>query len=157
MSAVSIGQAPWQAATGWLARLLLAAVFTVAALPKLGDAAGFAAAIDNYHLLAGWLTRIAAVGLPVLEICIAIALLVPRLARGASVLALGLLLTFSIAMVQALARDIDLDCGCFGTSTEIGVNQWSVARNLGLCALAVWSLWTARVPQTSPTVTLTPS
>jgi uncharacterized membrane protein YphA (DoxX/SURF4 family) len=139
----------------WLGRLALAIVFGAAAVPKLLDPAGFAGAIDNYHLLPSLLTRVAAVGLPVLELSIAIGVLVPRLARGAGALAACLLALFSAAMVQAILRDIDLDCGCFGTSTELGVNWWSVARNLGLCALAIWTIATTRVSQPTRAATLT--
>lgn len=140
-----IGRAQITWVSGWLARATLAAVFAVAALPKLQDPSGFAAAIDNYHLLSNQLTRIAALGLPTLEIVIAVALLLPQFTRGASLLATLLLVVFSIAMVQAMARDIDLNCGCFGTSAEINVDVWSVARNVALCVLAGWSLFTARV------------
>jgi len=150
-----VTRASLRSVSGWLARITLAAVFSIAAIPKLQDPTGFVAAIDNYHLLPGLATRIAAVGLPVTELWIAVAVLLPRLTRGASALAAALLLLFSIAMVQAIARDIDLDCGCFGTSSELGVNWWSVARNVGLCALAVWSIATARVSQTTRTATLT--
>lgn len=152
-----VSAALWAQRSGWLARATLASVFVYAGWPKIVDPSGFAAAIDNYHLLPEWLTRITAIGLPLLEITIAVALMWPRVSRGASLLAITLLCAFSGAMIQAMARDIDLDCGCFGTSTELGVNGWSVARNLGLCSLACWSLWTTRVPQTSAPVTLTES
>lgn len=130
-------------------------MFAIAALPKIQDPSGFAAAIDNYHLLPIELIRIAAVGLPVLEVCIALALLTPRLMRGASLLAAVLLGVFSLAMMQAMARDIDLDCGCFGASAELNVDGWSVARNVGLSALAFWSLISARMSQASAPATLT--
>jgi putative oxidoreductase len=150
-------RAAWVQQSGWLARAVLAGVFLFAGWPKVLDPSGFAAAIDNYHLLPEVLVRVTATALPLLEIAVAIGLLWPALARGASMLAIALLCAFSVAMIQAMARDIDLDCGCFGTSTELGVNGWSVDRNLGLCSLACWSLWTLRVPQTSAPVTLTES
>lgn len=141
--------------SGWLARLSLAAVFGMAAVPKILDPAAFVAAIDNYHLLPGLLSRIVAVGLPVAELCIAACLLVPKLARGASALAACLLFSFAAAMAQAIVREIDLDCGCFGTSAEVGVNWWSVGRNVALSALAAWSIVTSPVPPTTPPATLT--
>ncbi len=154
---MSVRPGDWQLRSGWLARAVLAGVFAFAGWPKLLDPSGFAAAIDNYHLLSESLVRVTAAGLPLLELTVAAALLWPRLARGASALAITLLIAFSGAMIQAMVRDIDLDCGCFGTSTELDVNGWSVVRNLGLCSLACWSLWTTRVPQTSAPVTLTES
>jgi hypothetical protein len=103
------------------------------------------------------MVRIVAVALPVLELCIAAAMLVPRLSRGACTLGIGLLLLFSAAMLQAMARQIDLDCGCFGNGADQDVSFWSVGRNLLLCALAGWSLWIAYVSQTAGPSTLTTS
>lgn len=155
MSAVRLTRPSLRLLSGWVARITLAAVFGIAAVPKLLDPAGFAGAIDNYHLLPTLVTRIAAVGLPMLELCTAIAVLISRLTRGASAVAAFLLMAFSAAMVQAIVRDIDLDCGCFGTSTELGVNWWTVARNLGLVGLAIWSIVATRVSQATSAATLT--
>lgn len=147
----------WHVASDWVARGLLCAVFVAAGAPKLMDPLGFAASIENYHLLPGALVPVAAVALPVLELCIAAALLVPRLARGACTLGIVLLLLFSAAMLQAMARQIDLDCGCFGKGGDQNVSLWSVGRNVMLCALAGWSLWIAHVSQRAAPSTLTES
>lgn len=147
----------WHVASDWVARGVLCVVFVAAGAPKFMDPHGFAASIENYHLLPLAMVRIAAVGLPVLELCIAAAMLVPRLARGACTLAILLLMLFSAAMLQAMAREIDLDCGCFGKGGDQNVSLWSVGRNLLLCALAGWSLWIAYVSQRAAPSTLTQS
>lgn len=154
---MSVTTPQWLTASDWTARVVLGSVFIAAGLPKLTDPEAFAAAVDNYHLLPTWATGVAATALPILELCIAFSLLVPRLVRGACALGIGLLLTFSLAMAQAMAREIDLDCGCFGKGSDQGVSLLSIARNVGLCALAAWSLWVARVSQTSAPGTLTES
>lgn len=154
---MSVTEPRWRTASDWTARVVLCGVFVTAGLPKLMDPESFAAAIENYHLLPSELTGVAAAGLPIMELCIAVCLLLPRLVRGACALGIGLLLTFSLAMAQAMAREIDLDCGCFGKGTDQGVSFWSIARNMGLCALTGWSLWVARVSQRSTPGTLTKS
>lgn len=147
----------WHVASDWLARGVLCAVFVAAGAPKFMDPQGFAASIENYHLLPWAMVRVVAVALPVLELCIAAAMLVPGLARGACTLAIALLILFSAAMLQAMAREIDLDCGCFGKGGDQNVSLWSVGRNLLLCAVASWSLWIAYVSQSAAPSTLTES
>ena len=39
-----------------------------------------------------------------------------------------------LAMGQAMARGIDLSCGCFGAETQAPVSIWSILRNLALIA-----------------------
>ncbi len=54
--------------------------------------------------------------------------------------ALPMLLVFAVAMAQAIVRDIDIDCGCFGKAATARVGWSSVLRNVGLtlaCAVVV--------------------
>ena len=119
------------------ARLALAGVFAFASLPKLADPVSLARDVENYHLLpAAWLGPIA-IGLPILELVVALALLTGLHARGAALVALAMLLAFAGGMTQALVRGIDLDCGCFGRALTARVSALTVARNLALASLAL--------------------
>lgn len=111
-------------------RLIVASVFLAAALPKIADPRTFAADIDNYRFLPDVLIGPMAVGLPLLEALIGVALITGIHARGAAVLASGLLIAFAIGMVQAIGRGIDLDCGCFGHVVETRVSWLTVGRNV---------------------------
>jgi putative oxidoreductase len=117
-------------------RFALAAVLLWAAIPKLVDPAAFATDITNYRLVPeGWAGAIALM-LPVLELVVAGALVIGLEARGAAVVAALMLAIFSAAMVQAMARGIDLECGCFGETVQATVGWDSIARNAILVALA---------------------
>lgn len=118
-------------------RVAIAAVFVFAAAPKLADPASFALEIDNYRMVPEALVGSMAVIVPMLELVVAGALLTGVHAGGAALLAGGMLLTFAGAMVQAMARGIDLDCGCFGSALEMQVSGFTVARNLVLTLLCV--------------------
>jgi putative oxidoreductase len=113
-------------------RLLVAAVFLAAAIPKVLDPASFATDIDNYRVVPDALIGPMAVVLPLVETTIGLALVTGLYARGAAILASGMLVTFAIAMVQAIARGIDLDCGCFGHVVETQVSWMTVTRNVVL-------------------------
>lgn len=127
------------------ARAVIGALFLYAAAGKLGDRASLAVAIENYHVLPAGASGVLALVLPTIEIAIGASLLSGALGRGASALAAGLLVVFAIAMFSALVRGIELSCGCFGAES-VTVTPWTVARNLGLAALATVPLWTGITP-----------
>lgn len=118
-------------------RLLVAGVFVAAAIPKVLDPDGFARDIDNYHVLPAALVGPVAVLLPTIELTVAAALITGVHAAGAALVAIGMLATFAIAMAQAMARGIDLDCGCFGSASETQVSGLTIARNVALIAACV--------------------
>lgn len=119
------------------ARLALAAVYLFAAIPKLSDPAAFARDIDNYHAVPVEWAGVLAVVLPPLELAVAAALVVGVHARGAALVSAGMLVVFAGAMAQAIARDIDIDCGCFGSAMAMEVSGWSILRNVVLALLSV--------------------
>src|SRR5262245_42295989 len=120
----------------WVLRVLLAAMFAYAALPKLLDPGEFALAIQNYRVVSDELAGYAALFVPVLELVIALGFVLPAYQRGAACLATSLLLVFAVAMAQARMRGIDLSCGCFGAMLEAKVSWLTVARTLALGALS---------------------
>ncbi len=125
----------------WLARLVLAGVFLVAAAPKLADPAAFAAAITNYRAFPDALVHVIATVVPALELVGALALLTPW-RRGGALLLGGLLLGFTVLLAVSMARGLDLDCGCFGGNGDAArpqadpVSPLHLLRNAGLLVLA---------------------
>ncbi len=120
----------------WLLRTVLAALFLYAGVAKLADVRAFAADVANYRLLPAPLVAPFSATVPGVEIVCGLGLLYPRTVRAAAVLATALLVAFTVAAVQALARDINLDCGCFG-SVRAPVTVLTVARDTALVAAAV--------------------
>ncbi len=131
------------AALEWLARLGLAAVFLYAAVPKLLDPVAFAKAIDNYRivfpLIAKGYVYLVAGFLPALEFVTALGLLWNRTKRGAALLTTIQLVVFIILITQAVARGLNIDCGCFGS----GVTSKLMARQVGLTAILEDVAWLA--------------
>jgi hypothetical protein len=115
-------------------RLVVAAVFVVAAYGKIADPTSFATEIDNYRMVPDAFIGPMAVGLPLLEALVGVALVTGLHARGASLVASAMLVAFAIGMVQAIVRGIDLDCGCFGHVVETRVSWLTVTRNVVLTA-----------------------
>ena len=118
----------------WLLRLaawMLIAVFGWAGVAKLADPAAFATAIDGYRLTPPFASAIMAVYLPWFEIALAAGLLTHRLRSSAALLAAVLMLVFTIATGLALARGLDIECGCFGSAHPTPLHL-ALIRDIGL-------------------------
>jgi putative oxidoreductase len=121
---------------GNVAAWLVAAAFAVAGALKLADPAGFATDIGHYRLVPPLVAAALAVYLPWMELALAVGLCVPRLRPAARLLGLELIAVFCAALTAALARGLDIRCGCFGGGEAGGVTAgWALARNAVLIAL----------------------
>jgi len=96
-----------------VSRLILGAVFIYASIDKIIDPASFSNAIDNYHISPYALNNIAALVIPFIELLIGLCLVFGVYLSGSSLISIGLLLFFIFIILQALARGINIDCGCF--------------------------------------------
>lgn len=138
MSVVSVMTARQKDIAVIVARMVIAAVFVFAAVPKLIAPRLFAEAIANYHLVPDSMSSIAASVMPVMELVIAVALLIGVKERGAAVASALMLLVFALAMTTTIARGINLDCGCFGAAAEAQVSWLTVARNVLLMVVSIF-------------------
>ena len=118
------------------ARLILAAVFLASGALKAIDPAAFLIDIRSFHILpdpwAAWL----AMCLPWLEILTGASLLSGILASGAAWLAALMLTTFLAAIARSALIGLDINCGCFGSSTSSSSYPALILRNSTLLALA---------------------
>lgn len=133
---------PW---IGLIIRLAAAAIWIVAGASKVGHLQHFHAQVHAYKLLPGSLEAPFAYALPFVEVIVGIYLAVGLLVRPAAVVACLLMVMFIVAMSQAWARGLSIDCGCFGTLTRHKVGLWTVLRDaaLGIPSL-ILAIWPAR-------------
>jgi uncharacterized membrane protein YphA (DoxX/SURF4 family) len=121
----------------WAARIAVAVVFVVAAVPKIDDLVGFADDIRNYQVFPEWSLYFIAAIVPMVELVGAAALVSGR-ARlvwaGGTVLVL--LTTAFIALIASvIVRGIDLQCGCFGKQAAADAVGWpTLVRDVALLA-----------------------
>ena len=117
-----------------IARLVLAGVFVMAALPKIEDPITFTNAVAAFRVIDLDLSAWVALFLPWLELVLGLGILISGIRRSSAVL-IGLLLFSFIALhTSAWLRGLDISCGCFGYETgEPGTNySWLIARNVVL-------------------------
>jgi protein-disulfide isomerase/uncharacterized membrane protein YphA (DoxX/SURF4 family) len=139
----------WNSLRPWLGtviRLVLGVVWLWAGWSKLHDPRAFVQTVRAYDATPEWLSKAIGYGLPVLEVCIGILLIVGVAVRISAIVSAVLLLVFLVGLVQAAARDIQLECGCFGGGgATVGATHYTldILRDVGLLILAaylvVWS------------------
>ena len=117
-------------------RLLLGGLFLYAGMMKAQDVTAFAGNIANYKILPyAWNFLVAAI-LPYVEILAGVLLLANTRVRPAALL-LGLLTgVFMLALATAMARGLDIDCGCF-QSTGRTSPLTALGRDIGILLLVV--------------------
>jgi hypothetical protein len=112
-------------------------MFIAAGALKFRDPTSFALEIHNYQLfpdLAPWL----AATLPSVELVLGLALIAaprPWLRAGALASTL-ILLVFTVAVGAAVARGVNITCGCFGEGSG-PVTMWTVLRDVAFVAAGV--------------------
>jgi putative oxidoreductase len=124
------------------ARIVLGTLFVFAGAAKVYDPGEFAIEIQRYQLLP-WIPGVlAALYIPWLEMFAGALLLLKRLERGAILLIGCLLLVFTLALVSAMFRGLNIDCGCFGKAFTATGTILPLVRNILLLALTGF-LWLA--------------
>ncbi len=130
-----------------IVRLALGAVFIFAGIDKIRHPAPFSEVIYNYQVLPDELVNVTAVLLPWLELILGGCLVAGLWLPGAIVLANILLLTFFGTLLFNVARGLNINCGCFSTSTEIvgGTTMaWYVVRDSFFLSLGGYLLFGLR-------------
>lgn len=134
---------PW---LGTLARLVLGVVWLWAGWAKLRSPRSFTQVVRAYDATPEWLSKAFGYGLPVLEICLGVLLIVGVVVRMSAAVSGVLLVVFAIGLIQAAARGLQLSCGCFGGGggQTAGSTTYTLdlLRDVGLLVLAVFLvLW----------------
>jgi uncharacterized membrane protein YphA (DoxX/SURF4 family) len=137
----------------WVCRLALAGVFLYAAVPKMLEPMEFAKAVTNYRvsfpIVGQSYVYLVAMFMPSLEAVVAIGLLVNRYKRASSFIAMSLMALFTVLILQAVLRGLNIDCGCFGSSPEAQaqahkVGWLKIAEDAGWLAAAAFVYYRSR-------------
>jgi len=131
-----------------IVRIALGAIFLYAAVLKIPDTAAFAGSIAAFLVLPYFGNYLVAAVLPWLELFCGILLVTGWRARPAAMLIALLNLFFIVALAAAMARGLDVDCGCFGKGKN-GPPLLAIGRDLLFLAMAMLVIWqeSRRVPE----------
>ena len=125
-----------------ICRLVLGGVLIAAGVLKIGNLQKSAMAVRAYELLPISLANFLGYSLPWIELGIGLLLVTGALVRFAGLVGAVTMLAFIIAISQAWARGLSIDCGCFGGGGTIDPSQTKylseIIRDIGLMALGIY-------------------
>ena len=128
---------PW---FGLIARLILGGVLFAAGYLKIGTPDKSQMAVRAYEMLPISVANFLGLVLPPIEIVIGALLIAGALTRAMAALAGVTMFIFIIAIGQAWARGLNIDCGCFGGGGAIDPGETKylqeILRDIGLVFLA---------------------
>ena len=111
----------------------LGVLFIFASYAKILSPGEFAKSIANYQILPTALLHLSAIILPWLELVCGVALIINKYPRAANLLIGLMTIIFTTAIISAMARGLDINCGCFSlVSDESDMNLAKVLQNLGI-------------------------
>jgi uncharacterized membrane protein YphA (DoxX/SURF4 family) len=117
-------------------RIIVAFIFILAGIEKISNPSAFSDSIQNYKLLHLILINILAITLPWIELIGGILLLLGILVKENSYIISVMLVVFIIAIGISLARGLNIDCGCFGTSLGTQIGLLKVGENIILLLMS---------------------
>ncbi len=130
---------PW---IGLLVRLGLGGVLLYAGYLKAFSPDKSMMAVRAYELLPIWLANAFGIILPWLEMGAGLLLILGVAVRYAAIFGAGLMVAFIIAIAQAWARGLSIDCGCFGDGGAVDPSETkyleSILRDIGFALLGFY-------------------
>ena len=137
---------PW---IGLVARLILGGVLFIAGFLKVDEPDKSQMAVRAYEMLPISIANLLGLVLPFVEVAIGALLILGSLTRFMAALGGFTMVIFIIAIAQAWARGLNIDCGCFGGGGTVAPGETKylqeILRDLGLVFLALYLI---RYPST---------
>ncbi len=124
-----------------LVRMALGMVFIVASIDKIADPTAFATSVTGYRIVPQGPAMLMATVLPWIELLCGLGLVLGRFVRGSTLLALVMLTVFTIAVLSALWRGLDISCGCYTQEPNAErLGWWKVGENgfLLMMSVLIW-------------------
>jgi uncharacterized membrane protein YphA (DoxX/SURF4 family) len=109
-------------------RLAVGGTFVLAGALKIADPAKFALDVGHYRVAPHALNNLVAILVPWIEVTAGSLVLLGIWLRAAALVIAAMTVMFSLVIISALARGLNIECGCFGT---VG------GRHAGLVSLAI--------------------
>ncbi len=100
-------------------RLIIGGIFVYASYDKLLNQEEFSKAIYNYKFLPEVFINIFAIVIPYIELIAGLLLIFGIFKQGSSFIIIMLLVMFIIALTQAYARGLDINCACFELNNKL--------------------------------------
>jgi putative oxidoreductase len=123
-------------------RLYIGYVFLYACYHKIVSPGSFAVDVATYQILPLQLINLMAIILPWIELAAGIMIVIGWRTRAASLLIAGMMAIFIVAIAIALAKGLDMSCGCFASQSieEDPISMMTIVRDLGWFVIPVYAM-----------------
>lgn len=122
----------------WITKVFIGLIFVLSGIEKIADPAGFSDAIANYKLMPNFVINFFAISIPWIELISGILLIFNQYIKENAFIYISLMSIFTIMVLIAVLRGLDIDCGCFGTQNVQAVGITKIIENLALIILGVY-------------------
>lgn len=118
-------------------RLITGFVFIYAAIGKIAEPQAFAKEILNYKIVGGEFARAISIFLPWVEVIVGIFLIFGIRSQTSALISTILLLLFTFAVLSAIIRGLNINCGCFAYHVQY-VEWKKIIENLLLILSSIY-------------------
>lgn len=119
-----------------IARIVLGQMLLISGAEKLVALTTFSHSIGKYQLIPEALNNMLALCFVWAEITVGIMLLIGLFTRGSALLSAVMLAVFTTAIIIAVLRGLEIDCGCFAKPEPVG--WFKVLKNSGWILLSLF-------------------
>jgi len=145
---------PW---LGLISRLVLGGVLFIAGYLKVSTPDKSQMAVRAYEVLPISLANLIGLLLPYVEIGIGLLLILGVYTRISAALGGAIMVVFIVAIAQAWARGLTIDCGCFGGGGQVAASETKyLSEIIRDTALVLLALYLIRYPKTKFSIDKSP-
>jgi len=145
---------PW---LGLISRLVLGGVLFIAGYLKVSTPDKSQMAVRAYEVLPISLANLIGLLLPYVEIGIGLLLILGVYTRISAALGGAIMVVFIVAIAQAWARGLTIDCGCFGGGGQVAASETKyLSEIIRDTALVLLALYLIRYPNTKFSIDKSP-
>jgi putative oxidoreductase len=119
-------------------RVVLGILFIYSGVMKIIDTNFFVKSLENYKLLPVEALNIFALIIPWLELIIGILLLLGIFVKEGALLGSIMMVIFIVAIIIALSRGLNIECGCFGTADASKIGLLKIIEDFFILSGFLW-------------------
>lgn len=119
------------------ARIIVGLMFIIVGIGKISNATEFAKEIGNYGILPEQLLNIAAISVAWIELVVGLFFLFGVEIKSSGLIIFLLLFVFTSAIVIAMVKGLNINCGCYSNIASQKVGMPKVLENIGMMILVL--------------------
>ncbi|PKL86626.1 MAG: hypothetical protein CVV22_00610 [Ignavibacteriae bacterium HGW-Ignavibacteriae-1] len=123
-----------------IARIIVGYIFLTYGIGKIANPTLFVSEIANYDMVPNFSLNMIAMILPWVETICGVLLITGVKVRANSVITASMMFVFVIAVISAMARGLDINCGCSSTNPQ-KVGFPKLIENLVLFAISIFNIY----------------